>query len=177
GPGGTGGGRAPRPAGFAAGRGRGKIGPASVCRSVGQGSRVMSFLLMVFLTLVCLYEGYPEPGFGLLTREGGALLTWVGVAIPVLQAWWIARRVSRPLTRAPALRDRLLRRYEWARFYHQLILAGFYLLALGVFGWGWVVGKGELPEGDNSPHGAELLLLAPFLTAHLPSRAFLYPPH
>jgi Zn-dependent protease with chaperone function len=133
----------------------------------------MSFLLMVFLTLVCLYEGYPEPRFG-LTPGGGSLLTWLGVAALGLEAWWIARRLSRPLTRDPTLRDRLLHRYEWARFYHQLILVGCYLLALFVFGWGWVVWKGELPEGDNSPHGAELLLLAPFLTAQLLSWAFFY---
>jgi Zn-dependent protease with chaperone function len=133
----------------------------------------MSFLLMVFFVLVCLFEDYPAP-LVLPTLGGSAFLTWLTVAAVAANAWRLSWVVRRRLERDPHGRDAVLHRYERARFYHQIGLLGAYVLSLAVFGWGWAVnhfwGDGEL----GGPVGAELLVLAPFLAAQLASWTFFY---
>jgi Zn-dependent protease with chaperone function len=133
----------------------------------------MSFLLMVFFVLVCLFEKYPAP-LVLPSLGGSALLTWLTVALVAADAWRITWLVRRRLDRDPHGREAVLHRYERARFYHQLGLLGAYVLCLTVFGWGWAVnhfwGHGE----QGGPVGAELLVLAPFLAAQLATWAFYY---
>ncbi len=133
----------------------------------------MSFLLMVFFVLVCLFEDYPAP-LVLPSLGGSALLTWLTVALVAWNAWRIAWLVRRRLERAPHDREAVLHRYERARFYHQIGLLVAYVLCLTVFGWGWAVNHvwGEAEQGG--PVGAELLVLAPFLAAQLLTWAFYY---
>jgi Zn-dependent protease with chaperone function len=133
----------------------------------------MSFLLMVFFVLVCLYEDYPAP-LVLPSLGGSALLTWLTVAVVAWNAWRVSWLVGRRLGRGPHDRERVLQRYERARFYHQLGLLAAYVLCLTVFGWGWAVNH-FWGEGDQGgPVGAELLVLAPFLAAQLATWAFFY---
>ncbi len=133
----------------------------------------MSFLLMVFFVLVCLFEDYPAP-LVLPSLGGSALLTWLTVAAVAANAWRIAWLVRRRLDHDPHGREAVLHRYERARFYHQIGLLGAYVLCLTVFGWGWAVnhfwGEGE----QGGPVGAELLVLAPFLAAQLLTWASYY---
>jgi Zn-dependent protease with chaperone function len=133
----------------------------------------MSFLLMVFFVLVCLFEDYPAP-LVLPSLGGSALLTWLTVVVVAWNAWRVAWLVRRRLDRDPHDREAVLHRYERARFYHQLGLLGAYVLCLTVFGWGWSVNHlwGEAEPGG--PVGAELLILAPFLVAQLTSWALFY---
>src|SRR5579872_4248883 len=98
----------------------------------------MSFLLMVFFVLVCLYENYPAP-LVLPSPGGSAFLTWLTVAAVAGNAWRISWLAGRRLRRDPHDRERVLHRYERGRFYHQLGLLGAYVLCLAVFGWGWAV--------------------------------------
>jgi Zn-dependent protease with chaperone function len=132
----------------------------------------MSFLLMVFLTLVCLLDSYPSPLWG--GSPGlSALLTGVAVLLLGAHAHLVSRRLAGPLRRDPGARERLLRRYERGRFVHQFVLLGAFLLALLGLGWGWAVrqawhwGESPLPNGDNYLPGLELLTLLPFLAGQL----------
>src|SRR5437763_1843540 len=67
----------------------------------------MPFLLMIFLSVVCLFQGYPRPPWG-GSPWLSAALTALAVALLAGHALVVSRRVSRPLAREPALRDRLL---------------------------------------------------------------------
>src|SRR5262249_54874221 len=132
----------------------------------------MSFLLMVFLVLVCLPESYPPPPWG-GSPAASALLTVLGVGLVGLHAFVVSRRVSRPLARDPSLRDAVIARYERWRFAHRVGLFAVYGLALVALGWGWAVRQFWAWGGQPLP-GAELLILAPFLTAQLLSWLFFY---
>src|SRR5690242_14625194 len=128
----------------------------------------MPFLLMVFLVLVCVPKAvdWPEPQW---TDSSWWCLaiTWLAVALTGLHARWLAGRVTRTLNGEPALRERVLHRYERGRFHHQIGLFVVYLLALLVFGWGWAVAQlWRSPAGTPWP-GAELLVLAPFVVAQM----------
>jgi Zn-dependent protease with chaperone function len=141
----------------------------------------MPFLLMIFLTLVCLPElrDWPAPlGAGWLSETAINPLVWaVGwTAAAVTLVAWRARRVTQALTRGlerdPAAREQILRRYERGRFRTHLLLFALYTLCLVVLGWGWAVGQfwvGAPGPDDVSPPrpGTELLLLAPFVLAQL----------
>jgi STE24 endopeptidase len=121
----------------------------------------MSFLLMIFLTLVCLFEDYPAPPWaGEPALAAG--LTALSVLLVAAHAWWLSRRVSAPLARDPSLRDSLLPAYERGRFWHQIIQFACYGIALAVLGWGWAVQSSWRGEG-GSWAGLEVLLLLPFL--------------
>ena len=133
----------------------------------------MSFLLMVFFVLVCLFEDYPAP-LVLPSLGGSALLTWLTVAVVAWNAWRVSWVVRRRLERDPHGREAVLHRYERARFYHQLGLLAAYVLCLTVFGWGWAVNHFWGEGGQGGPAGAELLVLAPFLAAQLASWTFFY---
>jgi STE24 endopeptidase len=135
----------------------------------------MSFLLMVFLSLVCLvdfsicppllWKGSPTAG----ALSGG--LTGLAIGLIGLHAFFLSRRVARPLALDPSQRDRLLPRYERGRFRHQLALLATYVLVLTLFGWGWAVRQFW---GDARRPGLELLTLAPFLLAQVLSWLFFY---
>ena len=135
----------------------------------------MPFLLMVFLTLVCLPEPrqWPEPSFG-----GGpwlsAGLTWSGSALVAAGAWLVAARVRWRLGKGARVRDRVCLRYESERLFHRLALFGAYGLALEVLGWGSAVGElWRWTDGTLLPC-AELMVLAPFLAALLASWVCFY---
>jgi Zn-dependent protease with chaperone function len=134
----------------------------------------MSFLLMVFLTLVCLPDtgDWPRP---LWTTSPlcSALVTGLAVLLVGLHARHVAHRLIRGLRNPDVAREHVLRPYERGRFRNELLLFSTYVLALVVFGWGWVVH--ELRGTENGPlPGSELLLLAPFLAAQLLAWAFFY---
>jgi Zn-dependent protease with chaperone function len=133
----------------------------------------MSFLLMVFLTLVCMPEPdwYPEGPW--TNTPGGGLWGVAGLLLVViLHAWWVERRFTRPVARDPGLRDTLLPRYERGRFNHQTLVSGLYTLVL-LLGWGSTARSLCLWNGLVLP-GAELLTLAPLLCCMLVSWFFFY---
>src|SRR5262245_39120419 len=132
----------------------------------------MSFLLMIFLTLVCLFEDYPAPPWAGQPGLAG-LLTGLAILLVAAHAWWVARRVSAPLARDPSLRDALLPAYERGRFWHQIIQFSAYGLALAVLGWGWAVQSTWKGQAGPWP-GLELLLLAPFLLMQALTWLFFY---
>jgi Zn-dependent protease with chaperone function len=136
---------------------------------------IMSLLLMVFLTLVCLPEAtdYPAP-FGIDSPAVSTLITWLGVGFVALHAFLIARRVRVTLGRDSGQREQALQRYERARFRHLVGLFAVYGLSLLVFGWGWAIGQFWARDEQSVRSGAELLLLAPFLTGQLLSWFFFY---
>lgn len=136
----------------------------------------MSFLLMVFLTLVCLFVGDYQSLAGLTVAQA-ALATTAAVALVGLHAFWVSRRVSWPLTRDPTQREALLVRYERGRFIHQIVQIGLYLLALVGLGWGWAVPRFWSYRGDAglvALPGLELLLLAPFVAGQILTWLFFY---
>jgi STE24 endopeptidase len=137
----------------------------------------MPFLLLLFLTLVLLpdkwsqplwlpysSDGVPEPpahSFDLLIS---AALTWLGVALVVATARFIAARVAGRLAGYPGDREYLLSRYGRLRTYHVFALLAIYAVSIYVFGWGWTVSSLCQYGGEMLP-GAELLILAPLLAA------------
>jgi STE24 endopeptidase len=143
----------------------------------------MPFLLMLLLTLVCLPDRHiwesmpplvPSPFGPDSDVAWSALLTGLATALVGLNAFRISRGVARPLKRDPNLRERVLPRYERARFFHQFVLFSALGLSLCVFGWGWAVSQfwqygdfGVLPC-------PELLVIAPFLVGMVLSWVFFY---
>jgi Zn-dependent protease with chaperone function len=128
----------------------------------------MSFLLMIFLTLVCLFaDQYPTPFWRPSdTPEGwldlSILLTLFCPLLIALNAWQISRPVSRCAAIGQPPHEALLDRYDRRRFRHQILQFVLYALAIGVFGWGWAVFRlWRMPGGILLP-GLELILLAPF---------------
>src|SRR5947209_636638 len=98
----------------------------------------MSFLLMIFLTLVCLFQHYPKPPWS--DAPGwSAVLAAAGVVAVGLHAFLVSRRVSWSLARDPSLRDALLARYERWRFFHQAGQLVLFVVVLAGLGWGWAV--------------------------------------
>jgi Zn-dependent protease with chaperone function len=132
----------------------------------------MPFLLMVFLTLVCLPDAkdWPKPEW-LPSPAWSVLLTGLGVAVVGLHAHRVARRLSLGLRQGVG-RDALLRPYERGRLHNQLLLFGSFVVELVGLGWGWAAC--ELRGGEAAAPGTELLLLAPFLAAQLLAWACFY---
>jgi Zn-dependent protease with chaperone function len=134
----------------------------------------MPFLLMVFLTLVCLPEAdaWPKPDW-LPSPAWSAVLTGLGVLVVGLHASLVGHRLCRGLRYGAVGRDALLRPYERGRLHNQVLLFGFFVAALVGLGWGWAVY--QFRSGDAGPlPGTELLLLAPFLAAQLLAWACFY---
>ncbi len=125
----------------------------------------MSFLLMVFLTVVCLVEHYPDLPWGVAPGTS-ALCTALGVLLVGLHAFWVSWRVRSPLDRDPALRERLVARYERWRFIHQIGQLVVFLVVLAGLGWGWTVQHWWSQDARGLP-GTELLLLLPFLLGQI----------
>src|SRR6185295_9700989 len=99
----------------------------------------MPFLLMLFLTLACVPENWPEPGRWFNSPLKGVLLTWLGVLLEVGLAFAVSRRVQRLLRDSSVPRDQVWRGYSRGRLYHLIGLFASYTLALYVFGYGWAV--------------------------------------
>lgn len=131
----------------------------------------MPFLLMVFLVLVCL----PEPeawSNGMLSPKWTnspwecVAVAWSAVLLTAVHAFWVARRVSGPLESQPALRERLLARYERGRSHNQIAVFVVYITVLLFGGWGWAVT--QLWRGPTAVWpGLELVILSPFVVAQL----------
>jgi Zn-dependent protease with chaperone function len=132
----------------------------------------MSFLLMVFLTLVCLPKSYWPSAWG-GSAEESVLLTAASVGLVGLHAFWVSRRVCWGLSRDPFRRDELLVGYDRWRSVHQFLQFGLFGLALGVLGWGWAVRELWVWGGTTLP-GVELLTLAPFLLGQVVTWLFFY---
>jgi hypothetical protein len=143
----------------------------------------MPFLLMIFLTLVCLPDDgdWAEPLWA-LSPDTSALLTAAGVVVVIVYAWLLARRTRRALEGDPVNRDAALNRYERGRLVHRLLVFGTYVGALFALGWGraayWLWGAGvghQWPQMGAIPwSGAELVLLAPLLASLFLSWACFY---
>ncbi|MBI1913197.1 MAG: M48 family metalloprotease [Planctomycetes bacterium] len=131
----------------------------------------MPFLLMLFLTLACLPENWPEPWRLVGSPVTSVLLTWLGVLLEVGLAFAVSRRVQLQLHDTPAPRDQVLRNYSRGRLYHLIGLFASYALALYFFGYGWAVQELWTRHGRPLP---ELLLLAPFCVALLLSWTCFY---
>jgi Zn-dependent protease with chaperone function len=128
----------------------------------------MPFLLMVFLTVACLptihrdHGDWKEPWLGSSLALSASLSVLV-LAVPVVFAYLLSRRVCVALERDPERREAVLGNYERARTWHQFGLFAAYGVALCFCGWGWLVGQ-VWHRADGVPlPGAELLVLAPFL--------------
>ncbi|MHB1423137.1 MAG: M48 family metallopeptidase [Gemmataceae bacterium] len=135
----------------------------------------MPILLMVFLVMVCL----PEPeAWSQLPRWTDSpwncvAVTWLAVLLIATHAFWVARRVSGPLESQPALRERLLARYERGRAHNQIAVFVIYITVLLLGGWGWAVT--QVWRGNTSVWpGMELVILSPFVTAQLLAWAAYY---
>jgi Zn-dependent protease with chaperone function len=132
----------------------------------------MSFLLMVFLALVCLFDAYPAPP-GLATPGGSAAWTAGAVLLIAAHALFVSRLFTRRLARSPGRRERALARYERGRLVHQIVLFGLFLVALVVLGWGWAVRQFWRLDGHPLP-GTEVLTLVPFLAGQILTWVFFY---
>ena len=123
----------------------------------------MPFLLMVFLTVVCLPAWTTGTGW-VQSPAWSAALTWLAVALTAAESAWSARRVRRAVERDPARRERISAQYDRMRFWRQFLLIGVYALVVYGFNWGWAINKFWHWGGPEAPPlpGAKVLLLAPF---------------
>jgi Zn-dependent protease with chaperone function len=135
----------------------------------------MPFVLMMFLTVACLPGWKTAPGW-VQSAPLSAALTWLGVALVGLEAFWSARRTRRALERDPARRERMSARYERARFWRQLLLMGGYALSIYGFSWGWAAGQlwSVDGKGEYLLPGVKALILAPFFVGLFLSWVFAY---
>jgi Zn-dependent protease with chaperone function len=140
----------------------------------------MPFLLMVFLTVVCLPAWQTQDRTGWVSSPVlSAALTWLGVALVAAESAWSAWRVRRAVGRDPARRERISARYERVRFWRQFFLIGVFALAVYGFNWGWAVVQLWNWGGPDPQHlaplpGAKMLLLAPFFAGLVLSWVFSY---
>ena len=135
----------------------------------------MPFVLMVFLTVVCLPSWENRCGF-VASPVLSAGLTWLAVALLAADACWSARRVRRALERDPAQRERVTTRYERGRMGRQLLLISVYGLAVYALGWGWAATQMWSWDGHGVHviFGVKILTLAPFFVSLLLSWVFAY---
>jgi Zn-dependent protease with chaperone function len=140
----------------------------------------MPFLLMVFLTLACLpdLDIWPQPllpaPFHLDLRAWSALITGLTMLAPLIQAWFVSRRVVVQLKADVHTRDEVLHRYERARFFHQILQFGCFAVAMGVGGWGWTVNSAWRSEPVGLLPLAEIVVLLPLLVPMALSWAIFY---
>jgi STE24 endopeptidase len=134
----------------------------------------VSFLLMIVLTLVCLWDWDGSAPSWSPTPKVSMLLTAGVVFLIALHAFWISRRISRPLARDPSLRERLLGSYDKWRSAHQIGQYVLYGMVLSVLGWGWSVRQLWQWNTGGSMPGVELLILLPFLAGQVLTWIFLY---
>src|SRR5262249_31571104 len=132
----------------------------------------MSFLLMVFLTLVCLLPSWWPAVWG-GTQESlfaTALIVLVIGTHAFTVSWW----VSRSLAPHPGRRDEILARYDRWRFYHQLGQVTLFVASLLLLGWGKAVQERWVWLGGATAPGTELILLSPFLLGQILTWVFFY---
>jgi STE24 endopeptidase len=137
----------------------------------------MPFLLMVFLTVVCLPKWDPQAPPGWVDSPfWSAVFTWSAVALTALEAFWSAWRVRRVVGRDPGRRDRAAALYELGRFRRQLVLIAVYALSIYGFSWGWAVAQfWNWHDPSATPIvGVKVLTLAPFFVSLLLSWVFAY---
>jgi STE24 endopeptidase len=123
----------------------------------------MPFLLLLVLTLICLQSEWPRPPF-FLGEWGSALATCGGVALLLIVAEVLSRRMCRLLRMGQENRARVFRRLSWTRRYFVYALLAFYGVALYGLGWGWT-GKHLLGPPNQPIPGRELLILSPLFAA------------
>jgi Zn-dependent protease with chaperone function len=128
----------------------------------------MPFLLMLFLTLPCVVEKWPEPGRWVGSPVTSVLLTWLGVLLEVGLAFAVSRRAQQLIQDPSASRDQILRGYSRGRLCHLIGLFATYTVALYIFGYGWAV------QSLWTRPGGDLLRLAPFCVALLLSWTCFY---
>src|SRR5437762_3965725 len=121
----------------------------------------MPFLLLLFLTLVCMPESWQEPVLFSTTPALSAALTAACMGVVVGMAALVSRRL-RALAYGASTRERVSRRYGSWRLYHLMSLLGLYALSLYGLGWGWTV-QTMLGSQAKLPAGGDFLVLAPFL--------------
>src|SRR5579883_2928930 len=144
----------------------------------------MPFLLMVFLTLVCMprVDEWSAPGWFGASPESAtwawvgvsALCTWLGVFLSVGYAFVVSRLVCRSRHQHVEQREAMLQRYDRRRAFHSVLLLVAYGLSIWLFGWGWAVRSFWRWPGGTLLPAADLIVLAPFLTALVLSWAFFY---
>src|SRR5205085_5392713 len=132
----------------------------------------MPFLLLLFLTLVCMPESWQEPVLFSTTPALSAALTAACMGVVVGMAAFASRRV-RSLAYGPGTRERASRRYGSWRLYHLVTLLGLYALSLYGLGWGWTVQR-MLGGQPTLPAGGDLFVLAPFMLSLIFSWVFFY---
>jgi Zn-dependent protease with chaperone function len=134
----------------------------------------MPFLILFLLVLAAQPLPWPASPFGWGER-GSLFATAVATVLPVVFAAILAIRTRRRLLADPGDRDRTVRSYHRGRLFHLLTLVLAEFGSLGLLGWAWAVRSwcgAEAPE--QLPFGAELLLIAPFLTGLVLSWAGFY---
>ncbi|NBO93516.1 MAG: hypothetical protein EBV06_14570, partial [Planctomycetia bacterium] len=130
----------------------------------------MTFLLMVFLAVVCLNDNYPAALWGgPIWLPAG--LTGVTILMIACRAAFLARHTRRRIVADSSGIERELQEYDQARFVHSMMILACFLATLFLFGWGHFV-RGEPDSRAGS--GTELLLLAPYLLSLLASWFFFY---
>jgi STE24 endopeptidase len=138
----------------------------------------MPLFLLMILMLVCTSMRWPRPPYLENSTEDviwASVLSWSAMGLGVLSAAMASRNVRQILRKDPHQRNSAMSRYAAFRFVHFYILAGLYLTALYVFGWGWAAWNIAYVERWNLVlPGAELLVLAPFLLGLLLSWACYY---
>jgi STE24 endopeptidase len=132
----------------------------------------MPFLLLLLLSLICLQGTWPYP-LGWTDALAVAIVTWTGVAMLVVAAGVLADGARRQLATYPGNRHSLLRRYSKFRRYHGYALIAYYLAALYLAGWGWLIQRAANVTPSLVPV-MELVILAPFLTGLMLSWALFY---
>jgi Zn-dependent protease with chaperone function len=132
----------------------------------------MPFLLLLILPLTCVEGQWPPPPTW-LGPEGSALFAGLGALLLSGLAWLQTVHFRRRLRLQPLHRQPIGRRSNAWRRYQMFALIGFHLLVVYGAGWGCVI-RDSLPLGEHAFPGAELLVLAPFLTALVLSWAAYY---
>jgi Zn-dependent protease with chaperone function len=132
----------------------------------------MPLLLLLLLYLACLGEKWPRPDWIENSFDGviaASLQSCAALLFVIALAAVVSLRVRCRLRQCPQERENVLRRYGAFRFYNTTMLFAVYGTALYALGWGWAaqymcsIGDGE--KNAWLIPGAELLILAPLLSA------------
>ncbi|MGE3805761.1 MAG: M48 family metallopeptidase [Gemmataceae bacterium] len=138
----------------------------------------MPFLLLFLLALVCLPDYWPAPLAWLGVPQTNAVLygvlTWLGCA---LFGVWAARRARQTLARLPISegRERVLHRHIASRRWQANLLGVYFVAAVYLLGWGWVVQQFCTLQSGLLLPGAEILILAPYFVTLMMQWWFIYP--
>lgn len=141
----------------------------------------MPYLMLLLLTLACLWTSWPQPlewlGHPLERPLLFSALTACAVLSTVAAAAWVSARARRQLKQHPLETEAIRHRFQSYRLYHLLGQFGVYAFALFVLGWGWTVqhlGAAVSARPGRMIPGGELLLFAPLLATLILSWAVFY---